>query len=131
MYGKLVFGRRIAIAQQTVAEVRYGAIAAGWGERRLAAVERLLHRSRVLPADDEATWAYARLRHQCRPADRATTQLTPPPMRPHVPIQGQHAVRIRRLVRIPPGARRATGSWRRSVAGVGQAAQEGLDAVFD
>ncbi len=66
MYGKHVFGRRIAIAQQTVAEVRYGAIAAGWGERRLEAVERLLHRSRVLPVDDETTWAYARLRHQCR-----------------------------------------------------------------
>jgi predicted nucleic acid-binding protein len=66
MYGKHVFGQRIAIAQQTVAEVRYGAVAAGWGERRLEAVERLLHRSRVLPVDDETTWAYARLRHQCR-----------------------------------------------------------------
>ena len=66
MYGKHVFGRRIAIAQQTVAEVRYGAIAAGWGERRLETVERLLHRSRVLPVDDETTWAYARLRVQCR-----------------------------------------------------------------
>ena len=66
VYGKHVFGQRIAVAQQTVAEVRYGAIAAGWGERRLEAVERLLHRSRVLPVDDETTWAYARLRHQCR-----------------------------------------------------------------
>lgn len=66
IYGKHVFGRRIAIAQQTVAEVRYGAIAAGWADRRLAAVERLLRRSRVLPVDDEATWVYARLRHQCR-----------------------------------------------------------------
>lgn len=36
--GKHVFGRRIAVAQQTVAEVRYGALAAGWGERRLDAV---------------------------------------------------------------------------------------------
>ena len=59
LYGKHVFGRRIAIAQQTVAEVRYGAVAAGWGERRLDAVDRLLRRSRVLPADDETTWAYA------------------------------------------------------------------------
>ena len=52
-----MFGRRIATAQQTVAEVRYRAIAAGWGERRLEAVERLLHRSRVLPVENEATWA--------------------------------------------------------------------------
>lgn len=66
LYEKHVFGHRIAITQQTVAEVRYGAIAAGWGDRRLEAVERLLHRSRVLRVDDETTWAYARLRHQCR-----------------------------------------------------------------
>lgn len=41
------------MTRQTVAEVRYGAIAAGWGERRLEAVERLLRRSRVLPVDDQ------------------------------------------------------------------------------
>jgi predicted nucleic acid-binding protein len=65
-----VFGRRITVAQQTVAEVRYGAIAAGWGERRLDAVERLLTRSRVLAADDKTAWAYARLRHECRTLGR-------------------------------------------------------------
>lgn len=60
LYGEHVFGRRrIAIPQQTVAEVRYGAIAAGWGEPRLEAVKRLLRRGRVLPADDETTWTYA------------------------------------------------------------------------
>lgn len=57
LYGKHVIGRRITVAQQTVAEVRYGAIAAGWGGRRLEAVERLLRRSRILPVDDQATWA--------------------------------------------------------------------------
>ena len=31
LYGRHVFGRRIAIAQQTVAEARYGALVAGWG----------------------------------------------------------------------------------------------------
>ena len=66
LYDKHVVGRRIAIAQQTVAEIRYGAIAAGWGQRRLETVERLLHRSRILTVDDETTWAYARLRLQCR-----------------------------------------------------------------
>jgi predicted nucleic acid-binding protein len=66
LYGKHVFGRRIAIAQQTVAEARYGAVVAGWGDKRLAALERLIHRSRVLPVDDESTWAYARLRSTCR-----------------------------------------------------------------
>jgi predicted nucleic acid-binding protein len=66
LYGKHVFGRRIAITQQTVAEARYGAVVAGWGEKRLDNLERLIHRSAILPADDETTWAYARLRAECR-----------------------------------------------------------------
>jgi predicted nucleic acid-binding protein len=66
LYGKHVFGRRIAIAQQTVAEARYGAVVADWGDKRLDNLERLIHRSAILPADDETTWAYARLRAECR-----------------------------------------------------------------
>lgn len=66
LYGKHVIGRRITVSQQTIAEVRYGAIAAGWRKRQLDGVERLLRRSRVLPVDDQTTWAYARLRHECR-----------------------------------------------------------------
>lgn len=60
-YEKHLVGRRLAVAAQTVAEVRYRALAAGWGERRLAVVERLVHRALVLPIDDETVWAYARL----------------------------------------------------------------------
>jgi predicted nucleic acid-binding protein len=74
LYGKHVIGRRITVAQQTVAEVRYGAIAAGWGERRLDAVERLLRRSRVLSVDDHTSWTYARLRHECRTLDHPLHQ---------------------------------------------------------
>jgi predicted nucleic acid-binding protein len=66
LYGKHVFGRRIAIGHQTVAEARYGAVVAGWGEKRLDNLERLIHRSAILPGDDETTWAYARLRAECR-----------------------------------------------------------------
>jgi predicted nucleic acid-binding protein len=66
LYGRHVFGRRIAIAQQTVAEARYGAVVAGWGDKRLDNLERLIHRGAVLPGDDETTWAYARLRAECR-----------------------------------------------------------------
>lgn len=62
IYGKHIFGRRITVAQQTVAELRYGAIAANWGERPL---ERLLRGSRVLSVDDQTTWACARPRHRC------------------------------------------------------------------
>jgi len=45
LYDRHVVGRRIAVAAQTVAEIRYGALVAGWGERRLAQIERLVHRS--------------------------------------------------------------------------------------
>jgi hypothetical protein len=33
-YGRHVFGRRVPMNQQTVAEVRHGAIVAGWGGKR-------------------------------------------------------------------------------------------------
>ncbi len=74
LYGKHVFGRRIAIAQQTVAEARYGAVAAGWGVKRLDALERLIHRCAVLPADDDTAWSYARLRAECRQVGHALHQ---------------------------------------------------------
>ncbi|NED96031.1 type II toxin-antitoxin system VapC family toxin [Phytoactinopolyspora alkaliphila] len=66
LYGRHVYGRRIAVAQQTVAEARYGAIAAGWGDKRREQLERLIRRSRPLPVDDETVWSYARLRAECR-----------------------------------------------------------------
>ena len=67
-YAKHVFGNRVAIAFQTVAEVRYGAITAGWGEKRLETVERLIRRASTLPPDDETAWTVARLRTKCRAA---------------------------------------------------------------
>jgi predicted nucleic acid-binding protein len=74
LYGRHVFGRRVAIAQQTVAEARYGAVVAGWGDKRVESLERLIHRSRVLPMDDDTTWAYAKLRFECRRLGRALSQ---------------------------------------------------------
>lgn len=65
-YAKHVFGNRVAIAFQTVAEVRFGAITAGWGEKRIEAVERLIKRTVVRPPDDKTAWAAARLRAECR-----------------------------------------------------------------
>jgi len=66
LYGKHVFGRRVAVASQTVAEARYGALIAGWGDKRLDSMERLIRRSRPLTPDDETAWEYARLRAACR-----------------------------------------------------------------
>lgn len=66
LYNRHVVGRRVAVAAQTVAEIRYGALAASWGERRLAQVERLVHRCLVLPPDDETVWSFARVRADAR-----------------------------------------------------------------
>ncbi|NDL60970.1 PIN domain-containing protein [Phytoactinopolyspora mesophila] len=66
LYGRHVYGNRLAVAQQTVAEARYGAVVAGWGDKRLEQLERLIRRSRPLPVDDETVWSYARLRAECR-----------------------------------------------------------------
>jgi predicted nucleic acid-binding protein len=43
-YAKHLFGQRIAVAPQTLAEVKYGALKAGWGPTRVEAVERLTGR---------------------------------------------------------------------------------------
>jgi hypothetical protein len=79
MYGKHVFGQRIAIAQQTVAEVRYGAVAAGWG--------RAAARSRGTPAAPQPSAAGRRRDHLgLRPA-------TPPVPRAGAPAPPEAACR--------------------------------------
>jgi predicted nucleic acid-binding protein len=65
-YAKHTVGRRIAVAPQTVAEARYGALVAGWGTRRLSELERLVGAVRLLPVDDETIERVAQLRTDCR-----------------------------------------------------------------
>jgi predicted nucleic acid-binding protein len=67
-YRPHVTGRRIVIATQVVAEARFGAIRAGWGERRLEALERLLRSAYVMPPDDLTATAFANLRAACERA---------------------------------------------------------------
>ncbi len=50
-YAKHLFGQRIAVAPQTVAEARYGALNAGWGTPRMERLSRLIARARILPVD--------------------------------------------------------------------------------
>jgi len=54
-----------AIAMQTVAELRFGALDAGWGARGMAELEALVNGAVVIPVDDEVAWAHARLRTAC------------------------------------------------------------------
>jgi predicted nucleic acid-binding protein len=65
-YARHVFGQRIAVAPQTVAEARYGALSAGWGSTRVERLSRLIARARVLPVDIDTIEAVARLRNECR-----------------------------------------------------------------
>jgi predicted nucleic acid-binding protein len=65
-YAKHLFGQRIALAPQTVAEARYGALSAGWGAARTEHLSRLIARARVLPVDIETIEAVAQLRNKCR-----------------------------------------------------------------
>jgi hypothetical protein len=50
-YAKHLFGQRIALAPQTVAEGRYGALKAMWGPARTEQLARLHGRARILPID--------------------------------------------------------------------------------
>jgi len=65
-YAKHVFGNRVVVAPQTVAEARYGALKAGWGPRRLREVAEAIVRVRMLPVDLDLVDAVADLRNQCR-----------------------------------------------------------------
>jgi predicted nucleic acid-binding protein len=65
-YAKHLFGQRIALAPQSVAEARYGALSAGWGQARAERLSRLVARARILPVDIDTIEAVARLRHECR-----------------------------------------------------------------
>ena len=65
-YAKHVFGQRLLISPQTVAEVRYGALKAGWGSARWKRLAHLIARWRVLPVDNDTIDAVAELRNQCR-----------------------------------------------------------------
>ncbi len=65
-YAKHLFGHRLAVAPQTVAEARYGALSAGWGHARTERLSRLIARARILPVDIDTTETVARLRDECR-----------------------------------------------------------------
>ena len=67
-YRRHLTGRRLVIATQVVAEARYGALRAGWGDRRVADLERLLRSAVVLPPDDLTATAFARIRLACEQA---------------------------------------------------------------
>lgn len=63
LYRPHVEGRRIVISFQTVAEVRFGVLKAGWGAARRSDLEDRIARAVVSSIDDALVTTYAQLRH--------------------------------------------------------------------
>lgn len=71
LYAPHLLDRVLVVPAQTVAELRYGAIKARWGERRRAELEHHLGTARFAAVDDEMTWSFAHLRAACLRAGHA------------------------------------------------------------
>ena len=73
-YAKHLAGELIAIAPQTVAEARYGALKSGWGPRRITELRTMTVDVTVLPVDAETVERVAQLRNECRRIGHALHQ---------------------------------------------------------
>jgi predicted nucleic acid-binding protein len=67
-YEQLIGGRAIAVAFQTVMELRFGAVNARWGELRRRRLERELIKYSLLQADDDTGNDVRRTAAPLRPA---------------------------------------------------------------
>jgi len=65
-YRALIGTRPVLLAFQTVMELRYGALHAGWGELRRRRLERRIAELTVAQPDDEMISVCAELREGCR-----------------------------------------------------------------
>lgn len=59
-------GNQVFLAAVTVAELRYGALVAGWGEQRRQRLEQSIAATTVVPVSDALLTSAAELRHACR-----------------------------------------------------------------
>ena len=69
-YGEIIQGCNLLISFQTVEERWYGALYAGWGRRRIAAMERQLNKFRVVLPDQAIMEKCAQLRSDTRKSGR-------------------------------------------------------------
>lgn len=64
VYAPHLTGRSLIISAQTVAELRFGGLAASWGPRRMEELETRIRKAAVAPFDDNLAWVYARLKSE-------------------------------------------------------------------
>jgi tRNA(fMet)-specific endonuclease VapC len=62
----LMAGHQVFLAAVTVAELRYGALVAGWGEQRRHRLEQSIAATTVVPVSDALLTTAAELRYACR-----------------------------------------------------------------
>lgn len=67
----LMAGHQVFLAAVTVAELRYGALVAGWGDDRRRRLEQTIGATTVVPVSDTLLTEVAELRHACRLAGHA------------------------------------------------------------
>ena len=67
----LMAGHQIFLAAVTVAELRYGALVAGWGDQRRQRLEQSIAANTVVPVSNALLTAVAELRHACRRVGQA------------------------------------------------------------
>jgi predicted nucleic acid-binding protein len=70
-YRELIGGAPVLLAFQTVMELRFGALRAGWGELRRHRLERRIAELSVVQPDDEMITLCAQLRSHCQRAGHA------------------------------------------------------------
>ncbi len=66
-----IAGNQVFLAAVTVAELRYGALVAGWGAPRRERLEQVIETTTVVPVTDRLLTTAAELRFACRQAGHA------------------------------------------------------------
>lgn len=65
-YAARLVGNQVLLTVQSVAELRYGALAAGWGPKRTERLDRAIQEVDIVPIDADLVDRVARLRYECR-----------------------------------------------------------------
>ena len=70
-YTDALRGSELILSFMTIAELRMGAISAGWGNRRRLLLEQFMQRFELVYADNDLCTVWARIRADARAAGRA------------------------------------------------------------
>lgn len=65
-YAARMVRNQVLLTVQTVAELRYGALVAGWGSTRAGRLDRAIEEVDIVPIDAELVERVAQLRYDCR-----------------------------------------------------------------